>query len=124
VRQQRQLAYLAEFTSDIVYIPGKQNVVVDTLSRPGGNGGGGDSADSAPLFTAPGADLSKVETCLGQLAFNRPGPQSSSSPCFSVSQCSGVDFAAMAAAQEQCTECKDMQKSAALKVKVLDTQQF
>ena len=33
-RQQRHLAYLAEFTSSIVHIPGKENVVADTLSRP------------------------------------------------------------------------------------------
>ena len=33
-RQQRQLAYLAEFTSTIVHVPGKENVVPDALSRP------------------------------------------------------------------------------------------
>ena len=33
-RQQRHLSYLAEFTSSIVHIPGKENVVADALSRP------------------------------------------------------------------------------------------
>ena len=33
-RQQRHLAYLAEFTSSIVHIPGKENVVADAISRP------------------------------------------------------------------------------------------
>ncbi len=33
-RQQRQLSYLAEFTSDIRHVPGSQNLVADTLSRP------------------------------------------------------------------------------------------
>ena len=32
--QQRQLSYIAEYTSDIVYVPGVDNVVADTLSRP------------------------------------------------------------------------------------------
>ena len=33
-RQQRHLSYVAEFTSDIRHIAGKQNVVADALSRP------------------------------------------------------------------------------------------
>ena len=33
-RQQRQLAYLAEFTNSIVHVPGKKNLVADALSRP------------------------------------------------------------------------------------------
>ena len=33
-RQTRQLAYIAEYTSDICHVPGVDNVVADTLSRP------------------------------------------------------------------------------------------
>ncbi len=33
-RQQRHLSYMAEFTSDIRHVPGKENVVADALSRP------------------------------------------------------------------------------------------
>jgi len=33
-RQQRQLSYIAEFTSDIRHLPGRQNSVADSLSRP------------------------------------------------------------------------------------------
>jgi hypothetical protein len=33
-RQQRQLSFIAEFTSDIRYTPGQENVVANTLSRP------------------------------------------------------------------------------------------
>ncbi len=32
--QQRHLAYIAEFTSSIVHLPGLENVVADALSRP------------------------------------------------------------------------------------------
>ena len=34
LRQQRQLRYIAEYTADIHYVPGVENVVADTLSRP------------------------------------------------------------------------------------------
>ena len=33
VRQQRQLAFISEFTTDIMHIAGKNNVVVDWLSK-------------------------------------------------------------------------------------------
>ncbi len=33
-RQQRQLAYVAEFTNNLVHVPGVENVVADALSRP------------------------------------------------------------------------------------------
>lgn len=33
-RQQRHLSYIAEFTNDLVHLPGIQNQVADTLSRP------------------------------------------------------------------------------------------
>jgi hypothetical protein len=33
-RQQRQLAYVAEYTSDLRHVPGASNVVADALSRP------------------------------------------------------------------------------------------
>jgi hypothetical protein len=42
-RQQRQLAYIAEYTSDLRHIAGVANVVADTLSRPPPAGEGGDN---------------------------------------------------------------------------------
>ncbi|MFN9906525.1 MAG: hypothetical protein ACK56F_10430, partial [bacterium] len=33
-RQQRHLAYISEFTTDIRHTPGSENVVADALSRP------------------------------------------------------------------------------------------
>jgi RNase H-like domain found in reverse transcriptase len=34
-RQQRQLAYITKYTTDIRHTPGASNAVADTLSRPG-----------------------------------------------------------------------------------------
>jgi hypothetical protein len=34
-RQQRQLSFIAEFTSDLQHVAGESNVVADVLSRPG-----------------------------------------------------------------------------------------
>jgi hypothetical protein len=45
-RQCRQLAYVAEYTSDIRHITGSANIVADTLSRPPGHAA--DSAASSP----------------------------------------------------------------------------
>ena len=33
-KQQRHLAYITEFTSDLRYVPGTENTVADALSRP------------------------------------------------------------------------------------------
>ena len=33
-RRQRQMAYISEFTTDVVHTPGTSNVVADLLSRP------------------------------------------------------------------------------------------
>ena len=33
-RQQRHLSYIAEFTNNIIHLPGEQNIVADALSRP------------------------------------------------------------------------------------------
>jgi transposase InsO family protein len=111
-RQQRQLSYLAEFTSDFRHVPGVDNVVADALSRPG-DGGGMDSS-------TPGADLTSVATCPGQLDFTRPGPQSShpaTAAVCSLDGVGGVDFAVMATEQLSCTDCKVMEQSAVLKLK-------
>ena len=33
-RQQRQLSYVAEFTADIIHVPGCLNIIADLMSRP------------------------------------------------------------------------------------------
>jgi hypothetical protein len=51
-KQCRQLAYIAEFSSDIQHIAGSDNVVADTLSRPPGGTTSGGKLESPPLSTA------------------------------------------------------------------------
>jgi hypothetical protein len=69
-KQQRQLAYIAEYTADIWHISGEKNVVVDTLSRPGG---GSMPAENISLSTGMGPQ--EAETCAGLRRIIRPGPQ-------------------------------------------------
>ncbi len=47
-KQCRQLAYIAEFTSDIQHIAGSDNVVADKLSRPPGGAAAGSVLESPP----------------------------------------------------------------------------
>jgi hypothetical protein len=72
-RQQRQLAYLAEFSVQLCHVKGTNNVVADALSRP-------------PAAGETGAGLSVAETCPYLLSVNRPGPQSSFLPLCSLQQ--------------------------------------
>jgi hypothetical protein len=78
-KQQRQLAYIAEYTADIRYIAGTDNVVADALSRPGGAtaaaspSAGREASDFSPP-SLPGTDPLRVETRVRQPNINRPGP--------------------------------------------------
>jgi hypothetical protein len=112
-KQQRQLAYIAEFTSDIRHIPGKENVVADTLSRPvaaatrpASPSWALEAGSSAP---PPGTGPLGAETRAGLHTINRPGPQP---PASATLGCHGgarpLDFGQMAAAQAECTSCKSV----------------
>ena len=54
-RQQRQLSYISEFTSDLRHTPGAANVVADNLSRPPPK-----SPPDPQLPTSPGVKVSEV----------------------------------------------------------------
>ena len=74
-RQQRQLAYLAEYTADIYHVAGRENVVADALSRPPGQlpslppmakeGGSAGACSSSPASTV--SSLLPVQSSAGGL---------------------------------------------------------
>ncbi len=63
-KQCRQLACIAEFTSDIQHIAGTDNVVADTLSRPPGGATAGSGSESPPRSPDRADRGDKVKTKL------------------------------------------------------------
>jgi hypothetical protein len=105
-RQQRQLSFIAEFTSDLQHVAGESKVVADVLSCPG------------PGVGETEAGLPKAETCLSQPHIIRLSPGSSTSAVVAaVGRSSAViDYAALAAAQNDCADCLSLSKSSSLAV--------
>ena len=87
--QQRHLAYISKFTSDIVHVPGSENAVADTLSRPYSH-----PSASAP-FSSPLPVLHTVDL-------------DSSTP--------GFDFSAFPALQSACPSVQAMLSNTSLSV--------
>jgi hypothetical protein len=110
--QCRQLAYVAEYTSDIRHIAGTSNVVADALSRP-------------PVPPSPSPAAACVKAPSGsQAAAQREGksnPSSSSAVASVVAHAplGSVDYAVMAAAQGSCPEVQTVAASQALQVRRL-----
>jgi hypothetical protein len=62
-RQQRHLAYISEFTTDIRHTPGTENVVADALSRPSeGTAGTGVKTGSCAGILPSGNGVTTVES--------------------------------------------------------------
>jgi transposase InsO family protein len=116
-KQCRQLAYIAEFTSDIQHIAGSENVVADTLSRPPGGAAAGTALESPPrgpvradrgdkdkikLSTSSGGLRSSVEA-LPQVNAVRATP-------------AAVDYAALAAHQAACPLTQRAASSTSLQI--------
>jgi hypothetical protein len=136
-RQCRQLAYVAEYTSDICHIAGADNIVADTLSRPPGHvPRAGLPSISSPSFPAGGQSAGN-----GQRATSspiRPGPQSPASAVVTqgavpteqapvmalvpVTMSPAVDYTAMANRQPHCALVQQTQASAALQVQSVNVQ--
>jgi hypothetical protein len=113
-RRQRQLSFIAEYTSDIRHVKGTSNVVADTLSRPfggevGDSSGAGPPAVSAAVPPAVSAVLSgsssPVSNAGPPAVLGVAGPpavliasavQPAARPV--------IDFAAIAAAQVGCAD--------------------
>jgi hypothetical protein len=77
-KQQRQLAYIAEFTADIQHIPGKQNVIADTLSRPAAaarRASPSEVLEAGSSSSTHGTGPTGAETRARLHNINRPGPQ-------------------------------------------------
>jgi RNase H-like domain found in reverse transcriptase len=111
-RQQRQLAYITEYTTDIRHTPGASNAVADALSRPGSR--------SAPLPPPPKAAPSLHATSASAAS---PSATSSPSPAAAVALATSQpfiaaipDLAAFAAAQRTCPEVGLMRQSPSLDI--------
>jgi hypothetical protein len=127
-RQQRQLAYLSEFTSDIRHTPGHANVVADALSRPSPSPARRreQKAQHNPppsLYQPKGANLSaaalhanngsKPLPPAAATAFT-PQPTATAEPAAPLTE--PLDFVAMAAAQRECPDFKTMQASPSIQL--------
>jgi transposase InsO family protein len=132
-RQCRQLAYVAEYTSDIRHIAGAENIVADTLSRPPGHV---PRAMSSPSFPAGGLSAGNGQRATSTPS--RPSPQSpASSPVRAAGQLptrcvlsalvpatslAAVDFVAMAGRQLSCPSTQQAKASSALLVQPINVQ--
>ncbi len=99
-RQQRQLSFIAEFTSDIRHTPGQENVVADALSRlPSA------AAQPPPPSQRPSPAPTAEDWPEEGLAATDPPILAA------IADAQPVDFLAMAAAQRTCPEVAEMTNS-------------
>jgi hypothetical protein len=97
-RQQRQLYFIAEFTSDIRHTQGQENVVADALSRP--------PLTAQPTSPSPTAEDWPEE---GLVTPERP-------ILAAIAEAQAVNFLAMATTQRCCPEVKEMMNSNILQI--------
>ena len=112
-RRQRQLALIAEFTSDVQHVPGEQNTVADALSRP-----------PVAVPTSESTTVSSVKEPPGSLVtFLSVGGTAGASPsglvAASTSSLPPISFEDMARAQHLCSNIDVLKMSP-----VLDVQQI
>ncbi len=99
-QQQRQLSFIAEFTSDIRHTPGQENVVADTLSRP------------PPTAAKPLPPSQRPSPALAAEDWPEEGLATPEQPIVAaIADAQPVDFSAMAAAQRACPEVAEMMDS-------------
>jgi transposase InsO family protein len=105
--QCRQLSYVAEFTTDIRHVPGADNVVADTLSRPPSSASSGPDSSSPTTSAGPDSSLPRASA----------GPDSSASPVSAVAASSELlDYAAIARHQLLCPTVQKAQSSSSLRL--------
>ena len=117
-RQQRQLSYIAEFTADIVHVPGTQNMVADLMSRP----------PQAVPVSGP-ATAAGVKVPSGSLAASQETGSTAGAPhhqAAAVTAVEGVDLRMMAREQAICPGVQQLlnSKSLQLQVSLLDQHQL
>ena len=142
-RQQRQMAYLAEFTADFRHTPGATNVVADALSRPSAPSTGAHSQQvptsqilppaaaaktsvaalpAGPEKTPPGpphtSDSSEIQDLSPPAVPSEPPPAapSATAPITPVAAAQPLNFSDIAAAQSSCPDVASMRASTALSI--------
>jgi hypothetical protein len=99
-RQQQQLSFIAEFTSDIKHTPGQENVVADALSRP----------PPAAAQQPPTAQLTSSAPITED--WPEEGLVTPEQPILAaIAEAQAVDFSVMETAQRSCPEVKEMMNS-------------
>ncbi len=139
-RQQRQMAYLAEFTSDFCHTPGVSNVVADALSRPPAPPTGtpkqqvpasqiwphSATAKASVAALPSGAQILPPHASQVVAIQDLSPPEvqpltplatpASAAPLPAVAAAQPLDFAALAAAQLSCPDVASMRASTALSI--------
>ena len=107
-RQQRQLSYIAEFTADIVHVPGKLNLVADLMSRPP------QAVPSPGPAKAAGVKVPSGSPAASQAAGSTAGGLPSVTAAIAAAD--SVDLEQLAAAQSSCTSINQLKSSSSLVV--------
>jgi hypothetical protein len=100
-RQQRHLAYISEFTTDLRHTPGSENVVADALSRP------------PPVLEIPATGLPVLS--LPPLTLPPESPRQTAPPA-PAADAQPIDFVELSVAQLSCPEVKSMLVSPSLSI--------
>ena len=105
-RQQRQLSYVAEFTSNIVHVPGRFNLVADLLSRPPQTATAPDPATTPVQQSSPSPPAST----------SLPTEEALEWAAAAAVTSEGVDLAAMAKEQHGCPATQQLLNSSSLHI--------
>jgi hypothetical protein len=111
-KQCRQLAYIAEITSDIQHIAGTDNVVADTLSRPPGGATAGRGSESPPRGPDRADWGDKVKTKLSTSSGGLRSPEVNAVRATPAV----VDYAALATHQAACPLTQRAASSTSLQI--------